>query len=264
MVDIGSALWFKGRVKKIPVVYSEDFLTDYPTVDCESPERAWIIHAALRDVAEFHEAPSCNTSELLLCHTEPLVRAVEKESEVYPVAMKAAGGAVLAAEMALEQPTFALVRPPGHHAGRNFNGGFCFFNNMAVALSALLARGFVNNALIVDIDLHYGNGTEDIFKDDRRVAFRNIHAFHREEFLEALETALMDAHTFDIVGCSAGFDTYVHDWGGLLSTDDYRAISRLMVSANPRAFAILEGGYYISDLGKNVAAYVKGIQEACL
>jgi acetoin utilization deacetylase AcuC-like enzyme len=251
-------------MNKIPVAYSEDFLTDYRTVDCENPERAWIIKAAVKEMSEFREPDPCCDADLLLCHTEPLVRSVEGDREVFSVAKRAAGGAIMAAEIALERPSFALIRPPGHHAGRNFNGGFCFFNNMAIALYKLLARGAIHNALIVDIDLHYGNGTEDIVKDDQRISLRNIHAFHREEFFADLETALRDAASFDIIGCSAGFDTYIHDWGGLLLTNDYRDIGRLITSSNRHTFTILEGGYYISDLGKNVASYLKGVQEACL
>jgi acetoin utilization deacetylase AcuC-like enzyme len=264
MFDISATLWLKGGMEKIPVVYSEDFLTDYRTVDCECPERAWIIHSAIRDMAGFREPDFCTEADLLLCPAESLVRSEKGNEEVFSVATKAAGGAIMAAEIALEQPSFALIRPPGHHAGRNFNGGFCFFNNMAIALYKLLTRGAIHNALIVDIDLHYGNGTEDIVQDDHRISFRNIHAFQREEFLVKLEAALRDAASFDIVGCSAGFDTYIHDWGGLLLTDDYREIGNLITSSNPHTFTILEGGYYISDLGKNVASYLKGIQEACL
>ena len=264
MFDILAALWLKGRMKKIPVAYSEDFLTDYRTVDCENPERAWIIQSAIREMADFREPHVCSENDLLLCHTESLVRSVERDGEIFSIARRAAGGAIMAAEIALEHPSFALIRPPGHHAGRNFNGGFCFFNNMAIALYSLLSRGAIRTALIIDIDLHYGNGTEDIMNDDRRISFRNIHAFHREEFLADLATAIKDAPSYDIVGCSAGFDTYVHDWGGLLFTDDYREIGKLITSSNPHTFTILEGGYYISDLGKNVASYLKGVQEACL
>jgi acetoin utilization deacetylase AcuC-like enzyme len=264
MFDISGTLWFKEMMTKIPVVYSEDFLADYRTVDCESPERAWIIQSAIREMAEFHEPELCNETSLLLCHTQSLVSSVENDREVFSVARRAAGGALMAAEIALKQPSFALIRPPGHHAGRNFNGGFCFFNNMAIALTGLLSRGLIRNALIVDIDLHYGNGTEDIVREDTRISFRNIHAFQKEEFLADLEAALRDAPSFDIVGCSAGFDTYVHDWGGLLFTDDYREIARMITMSNPHTFTILEGGYYISDLGKNVVSYLKGIQEACL
>ena len=263
MFDISRTLWLKGRMKKIPVMYSEDFLTDYRTVDCESPERVWIIQSTIREIVDFREPDLCSKTDLLRCHTDSLIKSVESDEEVFSVARRAAGGAMMAADVALKQPSFALIRPPGHHAGRNFNGGFCFFNNMAIALYALLSKGSICTALIIDIDLHYGNGTEDIVKDSR-FSFRNIHAFHREEFLAEVESALRDAASYDIVGCSAGFDTYVHDWGGVLLTDDYREIARMITSSNPHTFTILEGGYYISDLGKNVASYLKGVQEACL
>ncbi len=247
---------------KLPVVYSEEFLTDYRTVDCESPDRASAIRFAVRDIADFIDPAPCTEEDLLRCHTKALIETVERDSEVFRIAGKAAGGAIKAAEIALERPSFALIRPPGHHAGRNFNGGFCFFNNMAVALYSLLSRGIIERALIVDIDLHYGNGTEDIVKGDDRISFRNIGASKREKFFADLEAALRTARDYDIVGCSAGFDTYLHDWGGILFTDDYRKIAGMIASSSRRFFTILEGGYYIEDLGKNVASYLKGIPEA--
>ena len=249
---------------KFPVVYSEDFLTDYRTVDCENPDRAAAIRFAIEDTADFIDPEPCTEEDLLRCHTKALIETVERDQEIFSVAKKAAGGAIKAAEIALERPSFALIRPPGHHAGRNFNGGFCFFNNMAIALNSLLSRGMIKRALIVDIDLHYGNGTEDIVRGDDRISFRNINTSHREDFFADLEAALKTAHDYDMVGCSAGFDTYLHDWGGILSTDDYRKIARMLMSSNRHFFTILEGGYYIEDLGKNVASYLNGILEACL
>lgn len=249
---------------KFPVVYSEVFLTDYRTVDCENPDRAATIWSALKDTSDFIDPEPCTEEDLLRCHTNALIGTVERDPQIFAVAKKAAGGAIKAAEIALERPSFALIRPPGHHAGRNFNGGFCFFNNMAVALYSLLSRGLINRALIVDIDLHYGNGTEDIVRGDSRIFFWNIETFRREEFFADLQAALKTAPNYDMVGCSAGFDTYVHDWGGILSTDDYREIAKMIASASRRSFTILEGGYYIPDLGKNVASYISGIREACL
>jgi acetoin utilization deacetylase AcuC-like enzyme len=251
-------------MKKIPVYYSEDFVVDYNTVDCENPHRIIEIWLKIKEIADFIEPAPCTVSDLRLCHTQRLIESVERDSQLYPVAARAAGGAVMAAERALSAtPSFALIRPPGHHAGRAFNGGFCFFNNMAIAVRKLLADDVIRSALIVDIDLHYGNGTFDIVKDDERIAFRNIDAATRVEFFEAMDDALEDASTFDVVGCSAGFDTYVRDWGSLLFTEDFRRIGSLFVAANPHFFSILEGGYYIDDLGLNVHAFLTGMQEAC-
>ena len=101
-------------------------------------------------------------------------------------------------------------------------------------------------------------------RGDDRISFWNIDTVGREEFFADLEAALKTAHDYDIVGCSAGFDTYLRDWGGILFTDDYRKIARMITSSNRRFFTILEGGYYIQDLGKNVASYLNGILEACL
>jgi acetoin utilization deacetylase AcuC-like enzyme len=134
---------------------------------------------------------------------------------------------------------------------------------MALAVARLLASDAIRSALIIDIDLHYGNGTSDIFKDDRRVTFRNIEAYTRDEFSRLLKEAVADAAGYDVIGCSAGFDTYVKDWGGLLLTEDFRQIGFMLSSSHPHFFSVLEGGYYIEDLGKNVRAYLEGVASAC-
>ena len=95
-----------------------------------------------------------------------------------------------------------------------------------------MARESVGSALIIDIDLHYGNGTFDIVKDDGNVVFKNISAVTRQDFFDQLDESLLNASQFDIVGCSAGFDTYVKDWGGLLCTEDFRKISYRIASSN--------------------------------
>ncbi|OQC49368.1 MAG: Acetylpolyamine aminohydrolase [Deltaproteobacteria bacterium ADurb.Bin026] len=248
----------------IPVVYSDKFLADYMTVDCENPDRITSIFTEIEDIAQFIEPIPCEVSDLMLCHSEIIIKLVMKNKITYETATLAAGGAIRAAEIALEKPSFALIRPPGHHAGHGFNGGFCFFNNIAIALMNLFSRGFISDALIVDIDLHYGNGTYDIVKDDKRIAFRNIDASSREGFFSQLTEALHDAASFDIVGCSAGFDTYIRDWGSLLFTRDYLEIGDMLASSNPCFFAVLEGGYYIPDLGENVRSFLEGMQKHCL
>ncbi|MGD0230086.1 MAG: histone deacetylase family protein [Syntrophorhabdales bacterium] len=237
--------------RSLTIVYGDVAMEPYSTVDCESPDRVWTILSYVRDLADFVEPPPC------------LVDSVKRDALVFQAAASAAGGAIQAAERALLGPAFALIRPPGHHAGRAFNGGFCFFNNIAVAVKKLLASGAVRSALIVDIDLHYGNGTDDIFKDDDRVTFRNIQASERSGFFHELDEALADAARYDIVGCSAGFDTYIRDWGNLLLTEDFRRIAAMLASSNAHFFSVLEGGYYIADLGKNVRAYLEGIRSGC-
>ena len=248
-------------MQKIPVIYSDALLTDYRTVDCECPDRVTEIYYDIKKMADLIEPRPCTDADLLLCHTGSILETVKK-TDVYDVARLAAGGAIRSAEIALTMPSFALIRPPGHHAGRNFNGGFCFFNNMAIAVKKLLKDEKIGKALIVDIDLHYGNGTEDIVRGDKRITFWNIEAATRDEFFDDLEKALKIAPAFDIVGCSAGFDTYVKDWGGLLTTADYKRIGTMIASSNRRVFSILEGGYYVPDLGINVRAYLEGIREA--
>lgn len=248
---------------KVGVVYNEQFLIPYDTVDCESPDRVAAIWTSVGDMADLIEAGPCSVDDVLLCHSRALVQSVARDREVYGAALLAAGGAIKAAEQSLVAPSFACVRPPGHHAGRNFNGGFCFFNNMAIAVMALLASGKADSVLIIDIDLHYGNGTYDIFRDEARVSFRNIEGATREDFFAEFEAAVDEAQQHDVVACSVGFDTYVHDWGGLLLTDDYRRIGERLRSSAAHLFSVLEGGYYIPDLGKNARAYLEGVAAAC-
>ena len=85
-----------------------------------------------------------------------MIDSVERNKLVFEIASLAAGGAITTAEIALNEPAFGIIRPPGHHAGRGFNGGFCFFNNIAVAMQKLVQEKKIDKALIVDIDLHYG------------------------------------------------------------------------------------------------------------
>jgi acetoin utilization deacetylase AcuC-like enzyme len=250
-------------MEKIKTIYSPKFLTDYPTVDCENPDRIEFIHSKIKDMAEFIEPEPCTLSDLALCHSESLIKTVARTRDLYDTAILAAGGAMMAAETALREPCFALVRPPGHHAGHDFNGGFCFFNNMAIAVKNLLAHDTIESALIVDIDLHYGNGTYDIVRSDPRITFRNIDARSRETFFRDLDEALSDASTYDILGCSVGFDTYIRDWGGMLYGEDYHKVGSALMSANRRLFCVLEGGYYVADLGANTQFLLTGILKAC-
>jgi acetoin utilization deacetylase AcuC-like enzyme len=108
---------------------------------------------------------------------------VDKEDTVvsqesYEVALLAAGGVVKAADLIMKgkyQNAFALIRPPGHHAGPAYPLGFCLFNNIAVAASFLLKKYNLNRILILDIDAHHGNGTQDIFWESNKILYVSLH-----------------------------------------------------------------------------------------
>ncbi len=99
----------------------------------------------------------------------------QSHEDTFEIALLACGGAILAAEHSYSknQPAMALLRPPGHHAGPDYSGGFCYFNNIALAADHLLEK--VDKVAIVDIDVHHGNGTSDIFCDRKDVLYISTH-----------------------------------------------------------------------------------------
>lgn len=99
--------------------------------------------------------------------------------ETYGIAALAAGGAILASRFAVENssPAMALVRPPGHHAGPSYAGGFCYFNNAAIAAEWLIRSKQTKRVAIVDFDVHHGNGTAEIFKSRSDVLFISTHLY---------------------------------------------------------------------------------------
>ncbi|MGD8995532.1 MAG: hypothetical protein PVH34_09980, partial [Syntrophobacterales bacterium] len=115
------------------LVYHQDYLTSYYTSTVECPARVKAIHAKLSTRFPMVEAQAARREDILRVHTAALVERVESESrETYETALLAAGGAIRASDEAIRGiPTFALIRPPGHHAGPNRYWGYCFFNNIA-------------------------------------------------------------------------------------------------------------------------------------
>ena len=150
-----------------------------------------------------------------------------RQQGLYHIAALAAGGAVQAAAIGLKEPAFALIRPPGHHASQNDSWGFCYFNNMAVALTHLLRSGRIRTAAVLDFDLHYGDGTENIFSGNSAVQTCNPEDSTRKAYLKGVEFFLKKLRV-DIIGISAGFDNHEEDWGGLLLTDDYFAMGQMI------------------------------------
>lgn len=247
------------------IVYHDKYLEDYPTASVECPERVKRIYTELQGVFDFITPNTSREEDLELVHSKVHIEAVKRHALTYEVALLAVGGAILTAELAMqEEVAFGLIRPPGHHASPNSSWGFCFFNNMAIAVEKLRRDGKIRQSFILDIDLHFGDGTVNYFKRIPEVSVLNISTQNREKFLEEVSSGLNDFE-FDIVGVSSGFDYYEKDWGGVLTTEDYQTIGELVKEAaldkcDGRRFALLEGGYYLPDLGKNVRAFLEGLK----
>jgi len=134
---------------------------------------------------------------------------------------------------------------------------------MAVAIQKLKRVGMIKNAFVLDIDLHFGDGTVNLLGETGFVTIYNPPSSSRSEYLNNVEENLSSKEV-DIIGISAGFDNYVQDWEGLLHTSDYREIGcmvrKVSQENNGGYFAILEGGYNHKVLGQNVMALLEGME----
>ncbi len=245
------------------VVFHEDFYRVYTTDPASSAGRMESIMEAIESRVELVRAQSATQKDIEAAHTKTHIDSVH-QSGLYDIAALAAGGAVQAASIGLAEPAFGLIRPPGHHASADSSWGFCFFNNMAVALQALKNKGQIKTAYVLDIDLHYGDGTVNILGSINYVTVHNVEATDRQSFLAEIEKELDDCRV-DLIGISAGFDNHRDDWGGLLLTEDYFKIGQLVKAAASRSgggcFGILEGGYNHQVLGQNVMALIEGLSD---
>ena len=202
--------------------------------------------------------------------------------------------AALQAVLDGERSAFALCRPPGHHSGSDYLGGYSYLNNAAIAAEAALAAGRARVA-ILDVDYHHGNGTQDVFYERGDVAYASIHADpstdypffwgHADEsgagagagttlnlslprgttwaeYEPALERALEWLAAFDaeMLIVSYGADTYSGDPISHfeLGTGDYAPMARRIAALGLPTLVVMEGGYAVDALGANVAEFLGG------
>ena len=280
---------------EIKVIFFSPKCLEYNLVEHpESPERVRRVYEHLtRRGYHFEEAKLCREEDILLVHTSEHFERVKNNQffdpdtpnlkNIFQYAMLSVGGALQAAERALKgEKSFSLLRPPGHHAGEDYLGGFCYFNSIAIATAYVLQK--VDRVAIVDFDGHHGNGTEDIFSGERRVLYLSWHQYPaypgtgaksegnslnfplppgtgEEEFMKFFLGGLQRVKEFSpsLIAISAGFDAHREET--LLSlnlkTRTYFKIGERIAQFNKPLFAILEGGYH-RELPFCVEEFLKG------
>ena len=245
------------------VIYHKDFLQNYTMDPAAADGRLEAVIEEIQGRVTLVDAVPATEEDIAAVHTRAHMDMVRRDG-VYDIAALAAGGAIQAAEIGLAEPCFALIRPPGHHASQGSCWGFCYFNNMAIALEKLKREGKIQKALVLDFDLHFGDGTVNILGGRGYVRIYNPSSPNRKDYVSGVEQWL-SSEPADIIGVSAGFDNHMNDWGGLLSTQDYQDMGRMVREASRKnkggCFAILEGGYNHRVLGKNVRAFIEGMDS---
>jgi acetoin utilization deacetylase AcuC-like enzyme len=281
----------------------------------EQPARVAVIADELRarglhDFLAHYDAPRATDDQLARVHPEAYIEYIRSKSpaaglepldpdtamcpETLEAALRAAGANVLAVDLVMSgraRRAFCNVRPPGHHAERSRAMGFCFFNNVAVGVAHALERHGLERVAILDFDVHLGNGTEDIFRDDGRVLLCSLYQYPlypdmnppsvpgrivncplppgsgsdafraavTERWLPALE-----AFAPQMIFVSAGFDANAADPLAelQLTTDDYAWVTDAACAvadrhAGGRVVSTLEGGYDLPALAASGAAHIE-------
>ena len=243
------------------VVFHDDFYQVYTSDPASAPGRMEAIVAEIENDVEFVKAVAAGEDDIARVHDRAHIESV-RHAGLSSIAALAAGCAIQTAELGLDEPCFGLLRPPGHHASAESAWGFCYFNNMAVAIETLKAQNKIQTAYVLDIDLHFGDGTDNILGKKSYATVHNVNATRRDRYLKEIAHE-MDRCRADIIGISAGFDHHRDDWGGLLHTEDYYEIGKMVRAAARHCgggcFGILEGGYNHQVLGKNVKALIEGM-----
>jgi len=277
------------------IVFSEKCL-GYGFWHVEGPERVRKAYEILRGKGyEFLKPEPAREEDLLMVHYSDYLWAVKKGmvedgdtpayDNIFEFARLSAGAAIMAAKMR----AFSLMRPPGHHAGKNgaalgaTTRGFCYFNNVAIAVKSL-----EKPTLILDIDGHHGNGTQEIFQGDKQVTYVSLHRHPNYPgtgmvsdgncfnyplprdcgdtyYVRTLDKALgsIDTNKFDLVAVSAGFDTHDADLASLgLTAKGYGEIGKRISSIEKPTFFVLEGGYQGENVGKDIDQLLNGFENS--
>jgi acetoin utilization deacetylase AcuC-like enzyme len=224
--------------------------------------------------ATFEEISQIHKEEYIhyirkICRSGGGVLDAETETKVsrqsFKVALLAAGGALEASDRIMSKEfrnAFVLSRPPGHHAGSNYALGFCIFNNAALAAARLLKRHRLGRILILDIDSHHGNGTQEIFYDKNQVLYISIHEdpseFPKEGFKE--ETGREEGLGYNInipLPFRAGDPSYWKSFNSI--------VIPIIKQYNPQFFIVSAGfdGYYrdrVGELSLSSTLYLKVFQ----
>ena len=289
----------------------------------ERPERFVAVlqalqKAGLADRMLRVESRAATEEELLLCHTREYLRVAKQDVESgwhflstgdtditpnsWDVASRAVGGVLNAVDTVMSgqaRNAFCAVRPPGHHANAGRGMGFCLFNNVAIAARHAQRKHGVGRVMIVDWDVHHGNGTQDIFYADPSVVFFSTHQWPlypgtgradetgtgkaegttinvplpagsgRREILGAVENLLLPAaERFrpELLLISAGFDSRIGDLLGrfTLTDHDFADLTRVVMGiadrhAGGRVVSMLEGGYTLEGLASAAVAHVESL-----
>ena len=216
-------------------------------------------------------------------------------------AAKAGADAAVSATRLLragEHAVFCATRPPGHHAGADFMGGYCFLNNAAVAAQALRTQG-CRRVAVLDVDYHHGNGTQSLFYERADVLFVSLHGDPRTEYpfylghadetgrgagegfnlnlplpagsaastwFEALDVACarIARHGADALVVSLGLDTFAGDPISTfaLQADDFSRLGERLGRLGMPTVFVLEGGYAAAELGENAVNVIEGFEQA--
>lgn len=299
------------------ITHPDCMLHDMGAHHPESPDRLkaindQLIASGLEWLMQHFDAPKVSREQLQRIHDADYIESIfnlspeqglvqiDPDTSMSPhtlnAALHAAGAVVLGVDMVLGgqiDDVFCSVRPPGHHAEHNRAMGFCFFNNIAVGAAHALAEYNLDRVAIVDFDVHHGNGTEDIFRDNSGIlvcsSFQHplfpysesssksdniVYAplsmdSGSDEFRKAIIEAWLPAlNAFEpqLILCSAGFDGHREDEMshlGLNEADYLWVTQQIKIVANKyakgRIVSALEGGYALNALGRSVVAHINGL-----